>query len=180
MLTKLDDLKRALGITTSDDDILLYDIIKRSWDKAEQHCRRSFESAERTEYYEGSGTDELLLNEYPITSLGDVYIDGDRDWTADTQVDSDNLYIDNQTPGVIRYKNNIFYTSWQQNVKVTYTAGFTASTLPADLDAAVINLAIAEFIRSKGSINAVEGGDDRPSQLKKEAFETLDKYVRTR
>lgn len=180
MLIELDDFKRALGLTDDTDEVLLYDIMKRAWNKAENYCNRDFDSSSATEYYAGSGEQTLQLDRYPVTVLGDLYIDSNRDFEAGDKIDSDDLYIDDRVPGQIRYKNGIFTSSEEQNVKVTYTAGYTATTMPEELKGAVIDLGVARYIRLKGSVNAVEGEDDRPRQLEKDAENVLDQYKRIR
>lgn len=180
MLIELDDLKRALSITAEDDDVLLYDILRRSWAKAELYCDRDFDSAEETEYYKGSGASELRVDRYPVTSLGDVYIDSERSFGGDTLIDSEDLYISDRVEGLITYKDNIFTASEYENVKITYTAGYTATTLPEDLREAVLDLSISRYIKLKGAINAVEGEDDRHKQLEDSAYKVLDKYKRVR
>ena len=83
MKIELEDLKGALGVTTDDDDVLLTDIISRIGKQVESYCNREFDSEERTEYYNGDGTNKLRVNHYPITAIDSIYDDTDREYGLD-------------------------------------------------------------------------------------------------
>lgn len=79
-----------------------------------------FLSKEHTETYNGSGNKELYLNNRPITSVSSVVID-DADVTD--QVAFENSYL---------YMTSIFPKGWR-NIEVVYTAGYTSTSMPADI-----------------------------------------------
>lgn len=180
MLISLDDFKRALGITTEDENVFLYDTLKRVWGKAQNICDREFESSEKTEYYKGDGEQNLQVDRYPVTALGDVYIDNYREFNAEDKVNSAYLYISDRVNGIIIYHNNVFTSSAYENIKVTYTAGYTESTFPEELRTAILNLGIARYLKVKGAVNAVEGTDNRHTELEDEANDILEHYKRVR
>ena len=66
------------------------------------------------------------------------------------------------------------------NIKIKYTAGYTAATMPEDLKDAVLGLCIARYLELKGAINAVEGGEERAARLKEKAEGVFDKYRKVR
>jgi len=178
MILDLADLKLALGIQDDDSDSLLTTILENAQKRAENYCDREFDSQEKTEYYNGTGTNALLLRRYPITAIDSIYDDEDREFDADSEIDTDDIVIDDEIEGRIIYPDNTFTKSDVKNIKIKYTAGY--SEAPEDLRQAILDLAIAEFIKKKGAINAVEGEEDRVKRLEDEAWDILDRYKRVR
>ena len=125
-----------------------------------------------------------MVKEYPITAIASVYDDTDRVYGADTAIDVDDLIWGEHngvSPGVIEYDKGVF-TKGRKNIKITYTAGYSANDMPEDLKMAVMKLVAADHLEANGTIFAIasEGPDgvaaDRPGRLRKQAWKVLNQY----
>lgn len=92
------------------------------------YCHRNFESIEYTEYFDGDGEKNLYLPRYPISDVS-LYIGDDDDIEEADLVDADDYIV--YEYGRL-YKSSGF-TSGHKNIKVIYTAGFSADDMPKDL-----------------------------------------------
>jgi hypothetical protein len=141
-LTNLADVKESLGIASG---IATYDnLVRRKINQAtemiETYCDRRFLSTVYTdEEYDGTGIDELRLNQYPITAFTSLSVRdtplNESDWET---TDSELYFVDLDT-GILRLLFNAG-GRWGR-YKVTYTAGYTAANLPQDLTEACVVLA---------------------------------------
>jgi len=181
------DVKSFLNISVTDDDTLIDDIITRIEAYIQNvYCQRKFEAQDLTEYYDGDGTDTLLLDNYPIVSITSIHDDPDREYNSDDLIDSDDIII-YPGKGIIVLDGTTFDKS-KKNIKVVYRAGYGDGedeiAMPNDLKMAFIKLAASEYLKSKAKINVIEGEDeqtvDKPGRLSKEAYEIFDKYRRIR
>jgi hypothetical protein len=160
-LTTVDNVLAQTGLSAfSDaDTVFVSSLIDEVSVAIARHCNRitqdnvpTFLSASRTEYYDGTFADEIVLRAYPVTTIASVYtIDNSGN---ETLVDSDSYRYD-PTTGVLKLlggwdiegefiESAVLanrpgyyvgpYPRWprgMRNVKVTYTGGWTA--LPNDL-----------------------------------------------
>jgi len=152
-LVTLANLKEVLGITTSDDDELLTNIINRVTDIIESYCNgRRFASTVHTqEEYNGTGTKLINARHFPITAVTSYQENNGTPGTADwDDLQSDYVkYIDTgQGPGQFFYAYG--FERGVSNYRFSYTAGYT--TIPNDLEEACIQLAtwIYNNRKSKG------------------------------
>jgi uncharacterized phiE125 gp8 family phage protein len=140
-LADLDELKRYMDITgsTDDDDDELVATLNRISKAMETYCDRKFYIQERTEYYRGTGTNTLVLYQYPITSVSGVWISTSRTWDATTLTASSDYFINNNANALIMY-NSDFTAEEYENIRVIYSAGLFSSTatVPADLKMACL------------------------------------------
>lgn len=134
LLTR-DFVTTALGASEEDQwqiDLLIDWISER----ARSIIGREIMSEERTAYIEGRGTNTILLPEIPVASVSALYLDSDRDFTSDTEISSEDYHLETGS-GVITLYDDVA-PSGVATVKVTYIAGYTTSTLPADLKMACL------------------------------------------
>ena len=190
-ITSVATLKTYLDISGTTQDSLLELLIKSVTDLVQSYCNRAFvQIAYTQEEYDGTGTKELLLNNYPIkTSAGftlerNVATNNSDSWET---VDAEDYFVDAER-GIVTKLTNF----WQAKNKyrVTYTAGYdkTADTTilawPADLELACINLAAILYTRRKAmgiknesvgdfSVTFSDALEEDPS-----IKTTLDKYKR--
>lgn len=107
----------------------------------ERYCNRSFDgSTEQTDYYDGDGTSELMLRNFPIVELTSVTII-DRDGTEHAHTSSD-FDLDNRLAR-IRFKlsttgDYTYFPSGFQNVKIVSKCGY--ETIPEDVQEACVGL----------------------------------------
>lgn len=153
-LTTREKCKRALGIpsaVTLHDDFL--DILL---DVADQEVLAFTGQAALTsstvvdEGYDitNDSTTEVVLRNFPVISVSAVKVGG-------STLAATSWYVDSNT-GVIRLQDSAgFFTSGTQEVKVSYTYGF--STIPADLSHAATLVVVSHFNRSRHAGMSSEG-----------------------
>jgi len=116
-LTIIADIKyvwgRAQADTTHDDRIQT--LINLISDRVEKWCARKFKTQILTETYDGTAGYFLQLNEYPVTIVTYVKLDG-------VEIDNDDYKI-YANEGMLYYAGK--WTEGRRNYEVKYTAGYT-------------------------------------------------------
>lgn len=142
------EYKTWAGIGGTDLDTWLAAVIAQAQDFAERWCDRNFESAERTEYYDGHGGETIQLRSTPVTAISSVsYISGVSSGAATyTAYATDSYWVD--STGILsRYSafdawdeagDRAIWPEGVRNIKVVYTGGW--STIPEGLKLAVFHL----------------------------------------
>jgi hypothetical protein len=123
-------VKSFQGITGTkpEDDTLIEDLINRYTTMFESYCDRKFKLDTYTEYYDGTGTQDLFTDSFPISAVVSLYDDAGWEWDSDTLVDSADYRIADENR--ITMKSG-WFPAYNQSVKVTYSAGY--ETIPDDL-----------------------------------------------
>lgn len=182
MLVSLEDLKDYNSITINDDDHMLYEALQAGWKELEDMLDYMLESAAYTEYYRGNGDSTLMVNTYPVTVVTDIWDDTDFVFGDDTKIDSDDilLKLPDSSMGIITFIDTVLTESPKRpNVKITYTAGYVATTFPRDLKNAALMLASAAYRDAKGGVNSVTGKqEDIVENWKKRARGIANRYRR--
>ena len=154
MLSTVAKVKAHVGIKESDTskDAILEVILKGASKWIENKTGRNFELLERTEFYDGAGTDELFLNQYPIDEVTEIKLSGTAiDMDAETA--NDNLIIDETMGSIFRRSG---WPEGRKNISVKYTAGYVlpdtdesgeTPNLPEDLELAAIRLTARVYER---------------------------------
>lgn len=129
-----EEVKSYMSMTGSNSDIdsTIKDLCNRLSATIESYCGREFSSAEYTEYHNGYGNVILYTNNYPVTSVSGIWEDTSRDWPVNTEVDSDEYFVNE---GAI-YRRDAYFLDWPMSIKIIYTAGY--ATIPYDLKQACI------------------------------------------
>lgn len=126
--------------TTVDEDAVMFELERAAVAAAELWTGHSYQpSAERTEYYRGTGTDTLFLKHTPVTAVATVEQFAAVGGTATliTEVDADGWVL-RQGEKMVRKSG---YPWWQgYEYRVTYTAGYASGTEPALVRQAVLGL----------------------------------------
>lgn len=143
--TSLANVKEVLKITDVDRDSLITNIINRSYKILETYLGRVMKSATYTEYYDGDGSETLLLEQYPIISVTSLYDDPERVFGSDTLLDPSNYLIYKERGSIKLYNDESVFMCGLQNIKVIYVAGY--ATMPGDLEDACIQMAETIFNR---------------------------------
>ena len=68
-LTTTASFKSYAGITHTDDDTLIGYLVSRATSAIERYCDRTLTTTTYREFYDGTGTNDLALREYPITAV---------------------------------------------------------------------------------------------------------------
>lgn len=149
-LTTTAELKTHLRISGASEDTFL-DQVRLGVEAAVlRYLGRSIESAEATEYYDGSGRESLVLRRRPLTAIATLHLDqSGRYGQLSGAFASSTLLVEgtdymlprvDQTEGnggrVLRI--NDVWPHVRGCIKVKYTAGYTA--VPEDLKLAVLTL----------------------------------------
>lgn len=137
MLATVERLKKMLHIPDSDktEDDELVAVITAASDAIETRLRRKLERAERTEKYDGTGRDQLLLNQFPVLSVSEVKIEDSAVTNFESIIESGMLFRADMWP------------RGRRNISVKYTAGYNLpggteeSTLPKSIEQACLILA---------------------------------------
>lgn len=140
----LEEYKRYLKIQNITYDEELQNIINAVETKVEQFLNRNLLAQDYVEYYDGSGSELLILRNIPVNSVSKIeYYEGRinnvdiwTEWTQDNQYSR--LLIPKEKHGII-LEGGIFIKGIQ-NFRITYNAGY--ATLPYD-----INLACKELVK---------------------------------
>jgi len=145
------------GAFSTTYDVLIGNLITGVSDRIERLCGRKFLEAARTEYYDGSGRERLVLRQGPLVSVTSVssvvYIDsggGSRGETL-TAIDEserieDGLRADGCVcAGSVRLLSGRFLEG-RLNYKVVYTAGFATAT--AGLPESLVEIATVAVIQA--------------------------------
>lgn len=123
-LITLDAIKPYLDIEDNSKDIIIEDLINSASTFVEKYTCRKFNKQSYNESYEGSGTNKLVLKQYPIITLTDG---------ADLTI----LHEEG-----ILIKSGIWHKG--KTYKIEYTAGF--DIIPFDLQMLVKELVVKKFL----------------------------------
>jgi len=158
-LVTASEYKTSRGVSGTDYDTRIGEAIDVASARVREYCGRSssngFESAERTEVYDGTDTNALRLAEWPITEVASVkLVSGVTAGVATfgSTVDATGYYINGTAKELIRY-GLMDWAGWsavgavwpegEGNIQVVYTGGY--STIPDNLKEAVMVLVDAWF-----------------------------------
>ena len=114
-----------------------------AWALANNFCQRILPETEHAEIFDGDGGVWTRLKNYPISEIDSVKIYDDSE-LIETYDEDDFTW---NARGFVQFKKSAAGT-WMahfpegfQNVTVTYTAGYAAAAVPADLQEAVTQIA---------------------------------------
>lgn len=194
-LTTLARLKVYLGITSASYDTVLEYAIDSATAFILQYCDRTFQKiVYSNEIYDGNGSKNLLLKNYPVIS-GQTFtleIRDSIDNNGSFSVIASEDYFIKESSGIISYISGIF-AKIDQHYRISYTAGYdydTASkTLTSvnlgDLEYAVWKLCATIYYQrtSSGNVSSEHIGDYSITYMKEvmtdsELIMILDRYKR--
>lgn len=146
MLATLVELKSYLGITDDSQDTLLTIFLESADSYIKQYTWRALESATFVEYINGNAQLEMIVKQYPITSVTTI----ERNvWDLATPVRE---VVENTVYEPDGNVWRIFFRSplrrGFQNYKVTYVAWY--ATIPSDLKLACLKLAWS-YMNTRGT-----------------------------
>lgn len=150
-LTNLENVKDYLGLEGTDKDLLLTAVIAAVSESIENYCRREFARKVRTEFYDGTCANSLLLKCRPVWSVVSVHDDLDYRFN-DLSVMSPDSYVVYEAEGIIKLRYSLFAPGLK-NVRIEYEAGYD-EVPPAVVQAA--NILVAHFYtRAQSGADAI-------------------------
>lgn len=106
---------------------------------------REIESASYTEFFDGDGQREILMKNYPVTTLTSFEENtGTLQTPVWTPKDATTYKL---SPNIAKLFLTFYKTRGFQNFKVVYTAGY--ATIPGDIKLATLKLAAGYYNTSK-------------------------------
>lgn len=137
-LVDLDAVKEFLKITSEEENGVLESLVNRASAWANRYTGRLLKSRAITEYQDGPcGSDHVILREFPVTVLTSIHDDPDRAFGASTQIAATDLYLDSDN-GTVELLNGVRFLAGKASVKIVYTGGYAAGSIPADIQEAVL------------------------------------------
>jgi hypothetical protein len=158
MYTELSLVKSILGIETADTskDVILNRLINVASAFIDTETDRTFGETTITESYEGSDSNELILNNYPVSSITSIKIEDEEfdsgDYTLEKEeglVYRDGYWVScTNVFGGIRTDPN--YNSIRKNIEIEYTYGYKlpgeeGRDFPYDLEQVAIDLVVSDY-----------------------------------
>ena len=149
-LTSTANFKSYAKITGTGDDTLIGYLISRATAAIENYCDRVLRSASYRELYDGDGTDELYLKQYPVTVISSlatsqasplrITSDGTAGYKASVSCSSttltcsldgtgSDLTLADYTLTTLAAAINAFGSGWSAEIMLSVYAGWTATEL---------------------------------------------------
>jgi len=150
-LITLEDLRLEVEEKTPANDELLRAMASGIESLWETLTNRTLESTAHTEYHNiQEYGDTIFLKNWPVVSDPAVQLweDPDWEWGSDTLIAATDYRVD-YVNGVIYY--NSYFLEGKQTVKVSYTAGYSVSTLPDGWKRILVRQGVHWFHQAKHS-----------------------------
>jgi len=188
-LVDLDPTKIYLNIPlaeTSQDD-LIRDFINEASSLIESYCNRKFREQTITELRNGGRTYEIVLNQWPVSSITSVHEDSSRVFGVNTLLDSTEYMIgeNERAEGFTVEKFNSVFAQGRKIIQIIYTFGYALYTdVPSDIQLACKRTAAYYFKQQQNQdfieIEKSKGNEDIVliDGLPKSASLILDNYRR--
>lgn len=136
------DRAKAARALASTDPSLLATMIPVAESYVEEHLHRKVESASYTEYQDGDGSRELILNHHPITTLTSVTLIDWVDSSGNEIITLTDLLTTKWDRGIIAFKPGFagYFPRSIQNIEAVYVGGYLV--VPAALIEATVQTMI--------------------------------------
>lgn len=134
MIATIEEVKTRLSITGSGDDAVLTQVVEEIDQAIKTYLDRNIESLAYDEYVdtsEGLNREKYFTKDFPIDDGSVTITDNGTEWVEGTNYDVD--YIN----GIIFF--HTLPSIGFKELRVQYTAGYSAEAMPKDLKMAVIN-----------------------------------------
>jgi len=134
LIVTTDEVLAFLGFKSKPDDYPIIEIIILAVDKmVKNYCGRNFNlEVEHIEYCDGDGGNEILLEDYPVSSVL-LYIksDTDEEFDDDEDVIDSEDYVVSPDIGLVHIYGA--FPSCNRSIKFVYTRGYSDDDMPEDL-----------------------------------------------
>ena len=162
-LVTLAEYKAYAGISSTNQDSAIKDIIPKASQLVKTYCRRTFvDYVNDSKIDTFSGGDYLLLSEMPMISISSVEysIDYGKTYTALTEYIDYAFNVSEDT--IVPINANGTFPQLINGYKVTYTAGY--EVLPADLKVAVLDL-VTYYLKNDFSVKSQRDAGSNTVQI---------------
>ena len=162
-LVTLEEYKTYVGISSPNQDDSIQSIIPKVSQLVKTYCRRTFlDWVDETKTEVFSGGDYLVLEEFPVLSVGGVEYSSDygKTYTSLTEYDDWVLDVENQYIKPLNPFNT--FTRGINAYRVSYTAGY--ETLPGDLKLAVLDL-ITYYLKNDSAVHSAKAPGTNTVQI---------------
>lgn len=146
MLCSLAAVKTYLNLTSSNHDPFLNAAIVTATRFLERYCRRIFKVTDYDEYYDGDGTNRLVLNQMPVQSITLIEDAYGGSGTSYDDTDEHGRWECYWDEGILELISDVFPSRPPKTNRVTYSAGY--QTIPEDVAQVAKELVALEFKRS--------------------------------
>jgi hypothetical protein len=145
-------------------DRILERFVNSTSDMVSKYCNRKFIADTYTEYYRGLGSTRIVLNQYPINKITSVKVNSAAYTAGIDYVTADRTYLDRGF--LVRESGWTWYgyetglvrelTAPVDNVEVVYSAGYTLSNLPSDIEDVVIDMVSILYSNQANGANGLK------------------------
>jgi len=148
------DFIKSLKNTFDDaEDLVIGEFLINSISQRVEHLTKRFlPAADYTLTLAGTGRKEIILPNYPVNSITNLYIDSSRAFGAETEIAAADYELEAKT-GII-YLYNQTAPKERGVVKVVFNAGY--ATIPEDLQQAVFETFMWNIGRIRGQGIGIE------------------------
>ena len=133
-LTTVTAVQEYLGLAAGTDGELLTTMIARASAAICSYCGCEFAAADYDEYYDGDGTDSVVLQQRPVIEMTTLSEDG-------SDIAAEDYVVYAQT-GIVRLKSGSFGRG-AGTIRAQYWAGY--ETIPGDVEQAAIEWTAALY-----------------------------------
>ena len=127
--------------------------------RASKIAGRKLSYISNEDYFQGTGTDTLLLSLFPVNKLNELRIDASRVFGDDTIVTE---YEVDEDAGILHLLDSVF-PEGRKTVKIIYTTGYSKEPgvdlieTPSDLQSAILEIVRWNWGRFQGSNFGIKG-----------------------
>lgn len=145
MITTVDKVKTYLTIAGTSSDAMLAELVAAADAFVLSYTgRKTVLEADFVERYNGTGSDRLMLDNYPIASVASLVVN-DRTIGPSAGYGQQGYFFDNRA--LVLYNER--FTKGFRNVQVSYRAGF--AEIPADMEQAATYI-VSQMYKRKDRI----------------------------
>lgn len=162
-LVTLPEYKLYAGITSTNQDVNIKNIIPKASQLVKNYCGRTFNdyiNDAKVEYFNGG--DLLLLEEYPVISVSSVEYSTDYGKTYSNLIEFVDYVLDKGLEGIKPLNSTNSFPEHTNGYRVTYTGGY--ENIPEDLKVAVLDL-VTYYLKSDFSIKSQRDAGSNSIQI---------------
>lgn len=132
-LTTLEVARQHLNVPNSDtsQNARIELLINAATQRIETYTDRQLKERPQVEYRNGRRSNILMLRQWPVTTVQQVYVDDANAFTESTLLQPSEYRINDDGNGIVLV--NSYFTQGFYNIKVVYTAGYNATYHPGKL-----------------------------------------------